>query len=125
MQNPPASIREPRGNMRTYQQHIPQNPALKMNSADPSFLTVDPFSNEFDFQQFNPMHASPLEDFDDGEASVSGSPFGTPGIQQYYSLSVPVRGQFDPRAQLPGSVTSHTSSFSSFPPQGSVDESRQ
>ena len=130
MQNP-STIRDLRESLKHYSTHpMPPVPGPKMDitTVDPSFLTGDPFALEFELSNFNSINTSPLEDFDDGEASASaGSPFGTPALQQYYSLSVPVRGHFDSRLQMqPSSINSHGSSFSSFPPQsGSVDESKQ
>ncbi len=129
MQNP-STIRDLRESLKNYSQPMPTLPAQKMDitTVDPRFLTADSFPHEFELSNFNSINTSPLDEFDDGEVSASaGSPFGsTPGLHQYYSLSVPVRGNFDSRAQNhPSSINSQTSSFSSFPPQNSVEESKQ
>ena len=125
MQNS-SGLRDLREAMKNYHHPMPPIPGPKMDisAVDPSFLTGDPFTNEFELSNFNSINTSPLDDFDDGEASASvGSPFGTPSLQQYYSLSVPVRGHFDPTIQMqPSSFNSHGSSFSSFPPQGGSNE---
>lgn len=130
MQNPNSTIRDLRESLKNYSHPMPTLPGQKMDitTLDPAFLTGDPFPHEFELSNFNSINTSPLDDFDDGEASASaGSPFGTPGLQQYYSLSVPVRGHFDSRVQhQPSSINSQTSSFSSFPPQGnSVEDPKQ
>lgn len=93
---------------------------------------TDPFalSNDYDLMNSNgqnllsPLSTSPLDPQDSygdgpedltpaGSGSLSGSPFGTPGVHQgFYSMSVPVRSGFP---QAPNSLlTSHPSSYHSF-----------
>lgn len=117
-----------RESLKNYNQPLPAMPGPKMNinAVDPSFLTGDSFPHEFELSNFNSITTSPLEDFDDGDVSASaGSPFDTSSLQQYYSMSVPVRGHFDSRIQQhPSSINSQASSFSSFPPQG-IEDTKQ
>jgi hypothetical protein len=125
----PSTMRELSESLKNYSQTIPTLPGQKIDitTVDPSFLTAHSFPHEFELSNFNSINTSPLDDFDDGEASASaGSPFGTPSLNQYYSLSVPVRGHFDARGQnRPSSINSQGSSFSSFPQGNSTEESKQ
>jgi hypothetical protein len=105
------------------------DPALfdKMDPSDPFSLQgydMLSVSGGFPMSTFSPISTSPLDPLDfettadeatpGASGSLPASPFGTPGLHQYYSLSVPVRGRagFEPINYYPN-VTSINPTFAS------------